>query len=112
MLKILFLLSALIVSPQVFSQEVEEGEFESVKQAPPVTENADSEWANGMAVGHPQYSGTGCPAGSASSTLSSDRKTLSLLFDNYIVEAGAPSQLKVNVKNCRIQIPFTVPPGY
>jgi len=58
----------------------------------------------------PQYGGTGCPAGSASVALSPDRKAISILFDQYVVEAGGAKSF--DRKGCDIAIPVHVPQGY
>ena len=65
-----------------------------------------------IALGVPAYGGNGCPAGSAAATLSPDGKSLSILFDNYIVQAGGTSGNTVDRKSCNIAIPVTVPAGY
>ncbi len=65
-----------------------------------------------IALGTPAYGGNGCPAGSAAATLSPDGKSLSILFDNYIVQAGGTSGNTVDRKSCNIAIPVTVPAGY
>ncbi len=57
------------------------------------------------------FSGTGCGASSASSTLSPDSKLLSVLFDQFSVEAGQSTQRRSDQKNCIIQIPIQVPEG-
>ncbi|MBS1133180.1 MAG: hypothetical protein H6R02_321, partial [Burkholderiaceae bacterium] len=44
--------------------------------------------ADDISLGEPGYGGTGCPAGSVSVTLSPDAKSLSLLFDQYVVSVG------------------------
>jgi len=61
-------------------------------------------------LGEPAYGGTGCPAGSASVTLSPDQTALSILFDNYVAEAGGGR--RVDRKSCNISIPVQVPQGY
>lgn len=66
--------------------------------------------ANDLQLGEPSYGGTGCPAGSASVSLSPDSKSISLLFDQYVVEAGGARTL--DRKNCNIAIPVRVPQGY
>lgn len=66
--------------------------------------------ASGLKLGQPAYGGTGCPAGSASVTLSPDEQALSILFDQYVVEAG--SERSFDRKNCNIAIPVAVPQGY
>lgn len=66
--------------------------------------------ANQIRLGQPAYGGTGCPAGSASVTLSPDQSALSILFDSYVAEAGAGR--RVDRKSCNISVPVEVPSGY
>ena len=61
-------------------------------------------------LGQPAYGGTGCPAGSASVSLSPDATAVSFLFDQYVVEAGNGKSF--DRKNCNIAIPVRVPNGY
>jgi hypothetical protein len=67
--------------------------------------------ADDIALGTPGYGGTGCPDGSASVTLSPDQKSLSILFDNYVVEAGGSTNKAFDRKSCNIAIPVHVPQG-
>jgi hypothetical protein len=69
-------------------------------------------FADDIAVGIPSYGGTGCPAGSASVTLSPDAKSLSILFDSFTTEAGGMTGKSVDRKSCNIAIPVHVPQGY
>lgn len=64
-----------------------------------------------LRLGQPAYGGTGCPAGSASVTLSPDQSALSILFDEYLVEAGGDLS-RIDRKSCNIAIPVHVPQGY
>lgn len=66
---------------------------------------------NDIALGIPGYGGTGCPGGSVSATLSPDAKSLSLLFDSYIVEAGGDTGKSFDRKSCNVAIPVHVPQG-
>jgi hypothetical protein len=66
--------------------------------------------ADGIRLGNPEYGGSGCPAGSASVALSPDSSAISLLFDQYVVEAGGAKAF--DRKNCNIAIPVHVPSGY
>ncbi len=66
--------------------------------------------AGDIELGEPQYGGTGCPAGTAGIALSPDQKSISILFDQYVVEAGGSKTL--DRKNCNIAIPVHVPSGY
>lgn len=68
--------------------------------------------ANGMRLGVPTYGGTGCPAGTASVSLSPDEQELSVLFDSFVVEAGNTTGRKVDRKSCNLSIPVYVPQGY
>lgn len=68
--------------------------------------------ANDIQLGEPSYGGTGCPSGSAGVTLSPDAKSLSILFDQYIVEAGGYSGKRLDRKSCNLAIPVRVPEGY
>jgi hypothetical protein len=67
-------------------------------------------FADDISLGEPGYGGNGCPSGSASVTLSPDAKSLSVLFDQYIVEAGGAKTL--DRKSCNLAIPVHVPQGY
>ncbi len=66
--------------------------------------------AEGIELGEPAYGGTGCPAGSASVSVSPDGGAVSLLFDQYVVEAGDTKSF--DRKNCNIAVPVKVPNGY
>lgn len=66
--------------------------------------------ADTLRLGEPGYGGTGCPAGSASVTLSPDQSALSILFDSYVAEAG--NGRPVDRKSCNISVPVFVPQGY
>lgn len=68
--------------------------------------------ADDLQVGTPAYGGSGCPAGSASVTLSPDQKSLSILFDSYQMEAGGVTGKRVDRKSCNIAIPVHVPQGW
>ena len=68
--------------------------------------------ADDIQLGQPAYGGSGCPAGSASAVLSPDQKSLSILFDQYITEAGGMSGRRLDRKSCNLAIPVRVPQGY
>lgn len=66
--------------------------------------------ADDIRLGVAGYGGNGCPAGSASVTLSPDRKSLSIIFDQFQLAAGYDKRL--DRKSCNIAIPVHVPQGY
>jgi len=57
------------------------------------------------------YAGNGCPAGSASVVLANDKKSVSVLFDDYIAEAGGHGQRTFSRKKCDIAFGLKVPNG-
>lgn len=69
-------------------------------------------YADGPSLGNPGYAGSGCPAGSASVTLSPDNTALSILFDSYIAESGGNTMRTMDRKSCNISVPVHVPQGY
>jgi hypothetical protein len=73
---------------------------------------ASSAMADDIRLGSPAYGGTGCPGGSASASLSPNAKSLSILFDSYVVEAGGTTGKRLDRKSCNIAIPVHVPQGY
>jgi len=70
-----------------------------------------SSFADDIEIGIPGTGGTGCPHGSVSASLSPDRKTISLIFDQYVVQAGRDYGKRVDRKNCQIALPVHVPQG-
>jgi len=68
-------------------------------------------YADDIRLGMAGYGGTGCPAGSASVTLSPDYKSLSLIFDSYVAEAGESSRRSIDRKTCSVAIPIHIPQG-
>lgn len=63
-------------------------------------------------LGYPAYGGNGCPSGTASATLSPDGKSLSVIFDQFVTEAGPASGRTIDRKACNIAVPVHVPNGY
>jgi len=72
---------------------------------------ASLSYADDIALGNPGYGGTGCPGGTASVTLSPDAKSLSILFDQFVVEAGGATNKSFDRKVCNVAIPVHVPQG-
>lgn len=68
-------------------------------------------YADSIYIGTPSYGGNGCPAGSASATLSPDSKQLSILFDSFMAEAGSNGKM-LERKSCNVAIPVHVPQGF
>jgi hypothetical protein len=66
----------------------------------------------GIKLGVPDYGGSGCPAGTASVVLSPDEDEISILFDQFIAEAGGGTGRMVDRKACDLGIPIHIPQGY
>ena len=58
------------------------------------------------------YAGNGCPAGSAEFVLAADKQSASVIFDQYIVEAGGHGQRTFNRAKCDIAFGLKVPNGF
>lgn len=63
-------------------------------------------------LGNPAYGGTGCPAGSASVSLTDDQSVLSVLFDSFVAQAPTMQGANFDRKSCNLRIPVSVGPGY
>jgi hypothetical protein len=68
--------------------------------------------ADSIKLGKPGYGGTGCPQGTAAVILSADKKSLSILYDQYYAEAGGSTGKSFDRKSCNLAIPVHVPQGY
>jgi len=68
--------------------------------------------ASRISLGEPAYGGNGCPAGSASITVTGDGQTMSVLFDSFAAEAGNTTGRRVDRKSCNLRVPVRVPNGY
>lgn len=77
-----------------------------------VAMGASQAMAQDIQLGIPAYGGNGCPSNTAGITLSPDQKSLSILFDQYIVEAGGATGRSLDRKSCNLAIPVRVPQGY
>ena len=58
------------------------------------------------------YAGSGCPAGTVAENLSGDLKAFTLLFDDYIAEAGQGISFREGRKNCQINVDLEFPSGW
>ncbi|KAF2400247.1 hypothetical protein EJ06DRAFT_577531, partial [Trichodelitschia bisporula] len=58
------------------------------------------------------YGGSGCPDGSASVSISSDRTTLNLIFDSFQAYIGPAVSITQNRHNCQMNIDLDVPTGW
>ena len=53
----------------------------------------------------------GCPDGAYSVALTPDGGTLTVLFDNFVVEAGGQTGAALDRATCRLHIPLQLPPN-
>lgn len=73
---------------------------------------ASAAQASSIRLGTPSYGGTGCPGGSASVSVSPDNSAISILFDQFITEAGNTTGRRLDRKSCNLSVPVQVPNGY
>ena len=66
---------------------------------------------SGVTIEKVGYAGNGCPSGSASVVLASDKKSVSVLFDDYVAEAGGQGQRTFTRKKCDLAFGLKVPSG-
>lgn len=58
------------------------------------------------------YAGSGCPAGSVATNVSSDLQAFTLLFDSYIAEVGDGVSAREKRKNCVVNVDLDYPNGW
>ena len=56
--------------------------------------------------------GSGCPLGSVASNVSPDATAFTLIFDNYVAEAGPGVSLANSRKNCQLALDLDYPDGW
>lgn len=86
--------------------------FAKILGAATVVMMSASAMAQGLELGVPAYGGTGCPAGTASVSVSPAQDAVSILFDQYVAEAGRTTGRRIDRKSCNITVPVRVPQGY
>lgn len=59
-----------------------------------------------------KWAGSGCPVGSVARTLSNDKQTVTLMFDNYVASVGPGIVITESYKNCQINIKLHIPQGW
>lgn len=59
-----------------------------------------------------KWAGTGCPAGSVARSLSADKQTVTLMFDQYLASIGPGITRTESYKNCQLNIKLHVPQGW
>lgn len=74
--------------------------------------NKNSVKVNGVKLHRPSLGGNGCPEGTVGVAISPDNKILSVIFDNYVVQAGRSTGKKRDVKTCSVRMPLEVPAGF
>src|SRR3954463_5604665 len=58
-----------------------------------------------------RYSGSGCPQGTVGQSLSGDRQTFTLIFDNFVASKGPGVPITENRKNCLLVLSTHTPDG-
>lgn len=58
------------------------------------------------------HGGTGCPAGSVGANITSDRRILTVLFDQFVASAGPGLSIADTRKQCTLNVELEFPQGY
>jgi hypothetical protein len=58
------------------------------------------------------YGGTGCPQGTVTPEMSTDRTSLTMEFQNFLASTGAGVPITESRKNCQLNINMHVPQGW
>lgn len=58
------------------------------------------------------YNGSGCPLNTVAQNIADDKKAFTLLFSEFIAEAGPGIDLSQSRKNCQITVDMDFPQGY
>jgi hypothetical protein len=58
------------------------------------------------------YGGTGCPSGTVSTALSSDRTTFTMIFDKFVASSGPGVPVTEQRKNCQVNVDLRYPNGW
>ncbi|ORY71866.1 uncharacterized protein BCR38DRAFT_493640 [Pseudomassariella vexata] len=66
----------------------------------------------GVTIKAIKFAGSGCKAGSVESQLSSDKTTLTLLYDSFTAEAGEGIRASNARKNCQLNAAIKYPGGW
>ena len=79
--------------------------------APALTER-DAPSGHDVQIKGLAYGGSGCPAGSVDSSLSTDLTTLTIIYDQFQAQAGPNIQPKDYRKNCQLNVKLQFPQGW
>ncbi len=77
-----------------------------------VASSAQAQTPPDIRLGIPGHGGPGCPQGTVSVTLSPDETALTILFDQFVVEAGGPDGKPMGYSSCNLSVPVHIPQGY
>ncbi|MCB0415847.1 MAG: DUF4360 domain-containing protein [Bdellovibrionales bacterium] len=103
------LLICSMMSLKSWGQDLDDGMLEPHDQSP--IGNERSEVNRMVSMSTPKFAGGGCDPSSSSAALSEDKKTLSILLSDFVVEAGESIGMFRNRKICKVEVPLNVPNG-
>ncbi|KAH3920648.1 hypothetical protein HBI56_219330 [Parastagonospora nodorum] len=78
----------------------------------PTVELGEAPPAGSVTIKGVSYGGTGCPQGTMSSQISSDRTIVTLIFDSYIASTGPGISVTEQRKNCQLNVDLQYPGGF
>jgi hypothetical protein len=86
--------------------------FASAAVAAPAVVQRDGPSGHEVQIRGFTYGGSGCPAGSVGHMLSDDLTTLTLIYDDFVAQAGKGIEPKERRKNCQVNVKLHYPQGW
>jgi len=86
--------------------------FASIAVAAPTLVERDGPSGHEVEIRDFTFGGSGCPANSVAHMLSTDLTTLTLIFDDFIAQAGKGIEPKERRKNCQLNFKLHYPQGW
>ncbi|KAK4096454.1 hypothetical protein N658DRAFT_480582 [Parathielavia hyrcaniae] len=86
--------------------------FAGVAAAAPAITERDGPSGHEVEIKGFTYGGSGCPANSVGSQLSTDLTTLTLLYDSFIAQSGPGIKPTDHRKNCQLNVKLKYPHGW
>lgn len=100
-----------LADAQSQTEPLEPGEEDFADSSAGDVGNEDSDPVSEVKLGRVQLGGSGCAGDTARASISPDGKTVSILFDNFVAQAGGNAPRRAEL-SCSTRIPIQVPAGY
>lgn len=72
----------------------------------------DVGFADNIRLGRPSIIGNGCSNGTFTASVAKDKSAITIIFNDYIAQAGEDVRKGLELKSCNITLPIFAPLGY